>query len=426
MEPIWIKEGKFIALKEEQIKELDDDLRIAYFQAKQKDQIEKLETALKEETEKNVDEIKGLRDSIAKDQKQVMDILAGQVEEIAKMKAGSLEQETKTLTFVGQISKALKDSEFSLETLRKGVLTELELKVDQTAADIDSGTDFAQMLPGVGQEPTRNILMKSLFRSATTTSEYVKYNDQETVVRDAKNVAGCAASTHLSKITWKVRSLQITKVRDFVSICLDMLEDYAFVSSEINNLVTVDVALKVDSGLLLGTAVHPELNSVDAVATTFAAGSYALSVTLAQVIDLIVVAGAQIVALGQENAFIPNVVLMNIVDATLMGLEKLTDGQYLIPNWITSDGKTVSGMRVITNPLIPADEMYIGDFTKGTVFIRRGSRVEFSFENRENFEEEMVTVKAYERLNLLIRNNDLAAFTHVPSIAAAVTAITAP
>lgn len=49
-----------------------------------------------------------------------------------------------------------------------------------------------------------------------------------------------------------------------------------------------------------------------------------------------------------------------------------------------------------------------------------------AFENRENFEKELVTVKAYERLNFRVRNVDANAFLHVPSIATAVAAILKP
>ena len=66
------------------------------------------------------------------------------------------------------------------------------------------------------------------------------------------------------------------------------------------------------------------------------------------------------------------------------------------------------------------------DSTKGTVVSRRGTTVEFGFENNDNFEKELVTVKAYERLNFLVRNVDANAFMHVPSIAAGITAITKP
>jgi len=63
--------------------------------------------------------------------------------------------------------------------------------------------------------------------------------------------------------------MQIQKVRDFVDVCIDMMDDYDYVQGEITNLVSTDVRLRVDSQLLLGTGVAPELNSVASTASTF-------------------------------------------------------------------------------------------------------------------------------------------------------------
>jgi hypothetical protein len=282
------------------------------------------------------------------------------------------------------------------------------------------------MMPGVGQIATRQTFMRNLFNQRNTTKEYVKYNDQETIVRDAKNVAGCASSTHDSKITWQVRTMQITKVRDMVDICIDMMDDYEWVSSEIRDLVSTDVALKVDEGLLLGSDVYPELNSVDAVASTFAAGDYATSVQSPTLVDLIHVTACQISDAGENNKFTANYALVNPVSFCLLRVEKDANNRYLIPNFITDDGVNIGSVQVIANNLVPVNEMYVMDSTKGTVVSRRGTTVEFGFENNDNFEREIVTVKAYERLNFLVRNVDANAFLHVPDIASAITAITAP
>jgi hypothetical protein len=376
---------------------------------------EELETQIKELQSANISAMKST--------------LEAQGGTIAKM-AKELEAKTedKPASFKAAIYTALTEKAEELKKLSESSQKNirLDIKAQQDASDITSGTDFADMLPGVGQIATRQTFMRSLFNQRNTNKEYIKYNDQETIVRDAKNVAGCAASTHNSKITWQVRTLQIAKVRDYVNVCIDMMDDYEWVSGEIRDLVTTDVALKIDEGLLLGTNVYPELNSVAAVASTFAAGSYAASVQAPTLIDLIKVGSCQISDAGLNNKFNANVVLLNPADMCLMTLEKDANNNYLIPNWITSDGMNIGAVRVITNSLVPAGEMYIMDSTKGTVVSRKGTTVEFGFENNDNFEKELVTVKAYERLNFLVRNVDANAFMHVPDIAAAITAITKP
>jgi hypothetical protein len=416
----------------EELGKLNEEENAKYFADLIEWQTKSIEDLKKSATEKdaNTAEIeKQLRELTAANVTAMKSSLESQGLEIAKLMK---EVESKTselpVSQKAAIYKALSEKKDDLaEMVKNGAKKiKLDIKASQSAADINSGTDFAEMLPGVGQLATRQPFMRSLFNQRNTTKEYIKYNDQETVVRDAKNVAGCAASTHNSKITYKVSTLQITKIRDYVDVCIDMMEDYEWVSGEIRDLVNTDVALKVDEGLLLGSGTNPELNSVSAVASTFAAGSYALSVQAPTVIDLIRVASCQISDLGQNNKFNANVIVMNPADQCLMTLEKDLNNNYLIPNWITTDGVNIGAVRVVTNQLVPVNEAYIMDSTKGTVVSRRGTTVEFGFENNDNFEKELVTVKAYERLNFLVRNVDANAFMHIADIDAAIVAITKP
>jgi len=431
--PIWfvLKDGvkNFKVLSDEERKDFTDEEGTKYLGDLIKWQTKSITDLNKQLSEKDADNEtiqKQLKDLTSANITAMKSSLESQGVQLAKVMK-ELDSKTSTLpmTMQSAILKGLTEKADTLKSMVKNGDTKvrLEIKASQAASDIDAGTDFADMLSGVGQIATRMPLMRSLFNQRNTTKEYIKYNDQETVVRDAKNVAGCAATTHNSKITWKVRTLQITKVRDMVDVCIDMMEDYDWVTGEIRDLVNTDVALKVDEGLLLGTDVYPELNSVAAVASTFAAGAYALSVQAATLIDLVRVAACQISDFGQNNKFNANVMLLNPADQCLMTLEKDLNNNYMIPNWITNDGVNIGAVRVLTNQLVPADEAYIMDTTKGTVVSRRGVTVEFGFENATNFEKELVTVKAYERLNFLVRNVDKNAFMHIPSIAAAITAI---
>lgn len=307
-------------------------------------------------------------------------------------------------------------------------------KASQTAGDITSGTDFAQMLPGVGQIARKRTYIKDRIRVIPTNTEYIKYLDQETVVRDAKNVAGCAASTHLTKLTWQTRTVQQQKVRDYIDVCIDMLFDYDFVDAEIRNLIESSVQLKVDNNLLLSNGVAPNPNSIDSVSATFAAGAYALLVPTPTIIDLIVVVGAQIKALGQENFWTADTCYINPVDLTLLKLLKDQDENFIKGNSIApsiimdrAGNIVVDGtIDLIPNPNVPAGEMYVFDSTQAQIYQAKTATIEMSFENATNFETETVTIKAYERLNMLVRNVNANAFIHVPNITTAIAAITKP
>lgn len=313
---------------------------------------------------------------------------------------------------------------------------DVELKATQGASDIDSGLDFAQMMPGIGKIPHRRRYIKDRIRTIRTNTEYIKYLDQETVVRDAKNVAACGTTTHNTKLTWKVYSVQQQKVRDFVHICIDMMDDYDFVEGEIRNLLDTSLQLKIDNDLLLSDGVAPNPNSIDSVASTFDAAavgaSYFGALEAPTLIDLIVVAGAQIAAFGAENSWVADTCYLNPRDLTLLKLLKDADENYIKGNTIApriignrNGNLVIDGViEVIGNPNVPANEAYIFDSTRAAIIQSKNATIEFSYENRENFETETVTAKGYERLNLWIRNVDANAFMHIDDIAAAIVAIT--
>lgn len=422
----------FIKKSDDDITKLSDDEKSKYLADLiewQTNSIEDLQEKSKEDDANKEDiskQIKELTSASISALKTSLEAQGGAIAKLSKELASNVKKEA--LTFQQAILKSLDDGKEEIAGMLKSGSknVRLEIKASQGAGDISVGTDFAEMEAGVGQIATRQTFMRSLFVNKSTASEYVKYNDQEVIVRDAKNIAACGDTTHTSKITWKVRTMQITKVRDFVDVCIDMMDDYDFVEGEIRSLVDTDVRLQVDSQLLLGDGVYPNINGVASVASTFAAGSYALLVQAPTLIDLIRVSACQISDFGQNNKFQANVVLINPIDACLLTLEKDLNNNYLIPNWITNDGVNIGSVRVITNQLVPVNELYIMDSTKGTVYSRKGITVELGFENNDNFEKEIVTVKAYERLNLRVRNVDANAFMHVPSISASLTAITKP
>ena len=212
-----------------------------------------------------------------------MKLISDEVTRIAgELKAA---QETRTNQKVATIEETLKSHEGQFKEMlaRKSGTVMLELKATQTSADIGSGDSWDTLgrdhLSGwhkggaISEIPTRKPFMNELFQKLPTSDEYVKYMEQDTIVRDAKNVAGCAASTHNTKITFKKRTIQMEKVRDFVHICDDMLTNYPFVKGQITRLIKSSIDLKIDNDLVFGTGVSPIIRGLDYYASTFNAAA---------------------------------------------------------------------------------------------------------------------------------------------------------
>ena len=437
MKKIWMKGEVFTALNAEEIKSLNDEQIVAYHDDA---------TKSKEiEAEKINNTIIDLQEN-ATTNKSEIETLKTQLAEVMKAHDNSLIETVKTQGIV--LAKLMKNGSSSkVETIKdilsangvaiknvknKGV--NFTVKASQVPGDIGDRTDLAARIPGVEQIARRKVFMKDLIKTVSTDTEYIKKTEQDVVVRDAKNVAACAPSTHNTKLTWKQTTLQQRKVRDFVHVCIDMMEDYDFVEGEIKDLIEYGVASHVDAGLLLGDGISPNINGVASYASTFNAALVGADYSAAtgspiqtpNVGDLICVAGAQIEFLGQHNNFMPNVAVVNPKTVKLLKLTKDKNDQYLIPNWLTANGDEVGEIMLISNPLVPENEAYVMDSTKATIYQAKALNVAMSFENNDNFETETVTVKGYERLNLWVSTNNSNAFMHIPSISAAITAITKP
>lgn len=312
---------------------------------------------------------------------------------------------------------------------------ELEVKSMASEAPTDVATHtIGDRIPGIGQLPVRKPLLLDLFPSIPTTKEYVRYMDQETIVRNAQNIYGTNTMTATSKVTWKERNIQIMKVKDLINVSADMLADYDFVDAEVKNLIGSAVSLQADSQLLSGSGSSPECNSIDSYAGVFDAataseGNYpaaAGTVSKANVFDLILIMAAQISALGKANSYMPDTVLMNSYDTFLNNLEKDSTGQYILPPFVTNNNGewTIHGMLVRANPLVTTNTLYVFDRTKGRILYRKGLTLEMAYNNGTDFEVDQVTIKGTMRLNFFVRNVDTNAFMKCGDVAEAILAIT--
>lgn len=344
----------------------------------------------------------------------------------------------------GSIAELLAKSKSKIDGFisNKSGTLELEYKTGgatETSTDIANRDAYFTWHEGgsVGRLPVRRPFMRELIKNVTTATEYIKYIDQATIVRDAQNAALCAAITTTTKETFAVNTLQILKVKDMINICLDMMNDYSFVQGETQNLLNSSMALKIDNDLVLGTGISPILNGIVKYASTFSANGggfsgadYTGAVPNAQLIDLISVCGAQIRAFGYENMYAPDTVLLNPRDLQALKYLKDNMNNYIKNSQLFStmfqdrNGRYyIDGMLLVPNPLIPQNELYIFDSQKATLYSKPGIGIEFAYENGTNFETDTVTLKVYERLNMLVRNVDANAFMHVADIAAAIDAI---
>lgn len=303
---------------------------------------------------------------------------------------------------------------------------EIALKAQQDPSDIGNRDDYATFLEGTIKKPVRATRIIDLFRRVNVSTEYVKYREQNVVTRDAKVVIACATSTSNTKTTWVNRTVQIQKIRDFVDICIDMIDDYSFVASEVEQLVNESVKLKEEAEILLGSG---NILSIDGIASEFDAANVLAPFTgafqSATLAELTASMKAQIFTFGQENSWDADTIVMNYNDFVKFMHQKNSENDYLLPNFVMAGDGILNGMKIVTSPLVTANTLYVFDSSKGEILDRQGATLEMSYENNDNFEHEIVTLKVVERLQFHVAQINQDAFMKCSNITTALTAITA-
>lgn len=336
-------------------------------------------------------------------QKSVVELVAEKADELAKIaKSGS-----------GKVS----------------ITIPVKAAFDTPVATTDvSGNTTAMRLPGVNQLATLRPTLRELFgQSIPVPAEMnnaIRYWEQVAATRGAA-ARSEGATTGESKLTWIERTIGLKEIADAVPVNKESLKFVSFVAGELNNLLTTNITLKEDEYLYDGDGNSPIISGVKTIATEFGAAAYAASdkfkFASANLFDLIL---AMVVDLesGKESKFKADFVLMNRGNSIAVKGEKNDFGTYLMPPFVTPDGKTIDGLRVFESAQVDLGTIIIGDSTKGTIYDGEGLTIEIGQIN-EQFIENALTIRASKYMALVIKELDKAGFMKCTDIPTALTAI---
>jgi len=431
----------FKEISDEDYKSLTDEEQAEYLTVEIKSNREgfnSLKEELKNSDEKNTEAIKDLEGKFKSISEKLLNSIEKQAIVLAEIQKNGLAAKGVEVDYnltINVIEKAKETIANFKSGEVKSVILNLKSTVD--SADVQNST-ASQRISEIGKIPVRKTPMRELFNTAPITegrnNGTITYIDQDTLVRNANNVASCAALPE-SDINWIERSAKVEKIGDSIKVCKDALEDFDFIANEVDQFLRENINLKYDQQLLLGTGVTPQLAGVSSVAQTWSVGGGSPIVGLATAIqaptigDVISTAIKQVENSGQNNSYVVSYILMNPTDVELMLLTKDLNNNADISRVvrITDDGTVfVKGVPVIENNLVTQNTAFAGDFSKGTVYPMRDMRIEMTDSNEAEFLSDIATIKGTMRSALVIRNVWADAFIKIDSISAAITALTKP
>jgi HK97 family phage major capsid protein len=351
-------------------------------------------TALKSD----VDGLKGLETKSAEIEKAIAK-MEGKLEAMSEKAFKNI---AKPLGFSEQIVKSI---EANIETIKSGKSVDLEVKADTTIAGDYTGTRALSELDTEVNRIQRQVnLLQFAVNRGTTNSMYVTYIQQTGQPQSAWTGEAVAKTEYQASYT--EISKQVKKVAGMVKVSKEMLSDLSFIQNEINTDLVGGVLSAMDNSILNG-AGGTDLEGILSFAPLFSAGTFANTIPVANILDVIRVSISQI----ESAKFTPTHVVLHPVDVARMQLTKATGGEYTMPIFYPSQNNElrVANLIVVSTTYMTAGNFLVGDMTKSNLRIRENVNIQVGYVN-DDFARNMVTILAEARAVHYVKLNDVNAF----------------
>ena len=363
------------------------------------EKIEKSSSALKDNVNKEIDSV------VSGEVKNLVEKHSEMVERLDKIEVENKKEDfrgvykTKSEVF----GDAMEKSE-SFNAMRSGNSNTASFDVK---ADVLISSDFAgasssrdatgvERVAGIKRDPSNVTNMLNIIPVASTTSNVIRYVKESAYTDNAANVAEGSAPTD-SEFQLTAADAIVQKTSAVMTISQEMLDDTPGLQAYLSQRMPAKIMTVVDDQLLNGSGVSPNQLGLVNGGTSFAAGGFANAIESAQELDCLIVAINQL-ALANYSA---SGIILNPTDFHKAYLLKDTTNEYLRgTSIVTSDGFTrINGVPVFLNNKMAAGTFVVGDFAQGSqVFQRENMKLDFAYENNDNFDKYLVSVRAIIRM----------------------------
>lgn len=266
----------------------------------------------------------------------------------------------------------------------------LEVKNTVTA---DPTTTFPLQRPGLITGDFAPLTIRQLFRTIPVSTNMVNSLREETWTNSAHEVSQGAAKPE-SDITFEQYNVPITTAAHWIKVSSQLLADAPAIVAYIETRLRDGLAQRIDAQLLNGNGVSPNLSGLTD------SGNFTVYTPTAgdTLVDAINRAKYALWALG----YMPDTVIVNPADWGAMERtrESAGGGQYLYGMPGMAAGMNPFGVRVVLSSHMTSGSFWIGNIDQAAVLYNRsGAVIEMGYVN-EDFTNNLVTIRAEERLGL--------------------------
>ncbi len=337
---------------------------------------------------------------------------------------GKLANSNPSISVLSPYEKSIEDN---MENIKKGAnlphaqsreFVVNESKAAFTGASVVNNTD-ALRLQEIGQLAVRKLsIWESLPkvpvpRDANGTVRYTDW-DQASIARAAAMLAEGDTFPE-STAVFQEYSISLKKVGDTIPITEESLYDRARFAAELNLFLQTNVNLITDQQVFLGDGTGNNANGFFNTAIVYVPAPSAIADP--SIYDLIVKVREAMTA-GKDSKIMPNVVYMNIVDINRYKLKKDADNNYIMPPFVTNDGMMIDSIMVIESNIVTPNTLCMADNRFIRVYEEAGLAVSTGLVG-DQFRQDLITLKARRRFEVLVRQADRQAVYRVDDITAA-------
>ena len=257
-------------------------------------------------------------------------------------------------------------------------------------------------LQGIYTTPNRNLTIRDVLPVSSTDSNLVEFTRENAFTNNAGPQVGGSPEAYEnvtkpeSAITFTLETAPVITLAHFIPVSKQVMSDSASLASHVDGRLMYGLKLKEETQLLSGTGSNHQLNGLITQATAFANESPELT----NEVDIIRSAIKQ----AHVGEYRPDMLVLNPQDWFDIEIRKVgtSDDRYVVGNPRDMMGPTLWGLPVVVTNSISAGTFLLGTSMACEIKDRQQAAVEASYEDSTNFQKNMVTVRAEERIALCV------------------------
>ena len=338
---------------------------------------------------------------ISADTKTALDAIGTQQRELAD-RLNSIEQkataqpEQKGISSWGE--QFIKSANYG--AFAGGNLNKLRVEVKNTLVGSDT-TVAPQRNAGIVGGAFLPFAMEALLPSTTTSSNAIEFTKEASFTNSAAEAAEGAQKAE-SALTWSLVNMPVSTVAHWIKISKQLAADAPALAAYVNTRMRYGVNQKVDTQLVVGDGTAPNISGTYDTGN-FTAHGYS-NATIAAISSTFkkLVLIRKVIADLYAAGYPADAIVLNPADWATIEIELFTTaaGQTLYS--VNDAGQArLFGLPVIQAIGMAADTFQVGRFSEAyMIYNREGVVVEMSDSDGDNFQKNLITLRAERRLAL--------------------------